>query len=76
MPTVIQADAHDLFRAADKRSVLDGVLLDERGSCAASTTFAGRSNCRRANVTDEAIADYFRLQGAEPQNDDRFQVSE
>ena len=28
------------------------------------------------NVTDEAIAEYIRLQGAEPQNDDRFQVSE
>ena len=28
------------------------------------------------NVTDEVIAEYIRLQGAEPQNDDRFQVSE
>ena len=28
------------------------------------------------NVTDETIAEYIRLQSAEPQNDDRFQVSE
>jgi len=28
------------------------------------------------NVTDETIAEYIRLPGAEPQNDDRFQVSE
>ena len=28
------------------------------------------------NVTDETIAEYIRLQGADPQNDDRFQVSE
>lgn len=28
------------------------------------------------NVTDEVIADYIRLQGAEPADDDRFQVSE
>ena len=32
--------------------------------------------CSSGNVTDEAIAEYIRLQGAEPQNDDRFQVSE
>jgi len=28
------------------------------------------------NVTDETITEYIRLQGAEPQNDDRFQVSD
>jgi REP-associated tyrosine transposase len=28
------------------------------------------------NVTDETIAEYIRLQGAEPQDDDRFQVTE
>ena len=28
------------------------------------------------NVTDETIADYIRLQGAEPQDDDHFRVSE
>ena len=28
------------------------------------------------NVTDEAIAEYIRLQGAEPEDGDRFQVSE
>jgi hypothetical protein len=27
-------------------------------------------------VTDEVIAEYIRLQGGEPQNDDRFRVSE
>ena len=27
-------------------------------------------------VTDDVIAEYIRLQGAEPQDDDRFQVSE
>ena len=32
--------------------------------------------CSSGNVTDEAIAEYIRLQGAEPQDDDRFQVSE
>ena len=32
--------------------------------------------CSSGNVTDEAIAEYIRLQGAESQNDDRFQVSE
>ena len=28
------------------------------------------------NVTDETIAEYIRLQGAEPQDDDRFRISE
>lgn len=32
--------------------------------------------CSSGNVTDETIAEYIRLQGAESQNDDRFQVSE
>jgi hypothetical protein len=32
--------------------------------------------CGSGNVTDEAIAEYIRLQGAEPENDDHFQVSE
>ena len=32
--------------------------------------------CSSGNVTDEVIAEYIRLQGGEPQNDDRFQVSE
>ena len=32
--------------------------------------------CSSGNVTDEAIAEYIRLQGAESQGDDRFQVSE
>src|SRR5229473_7964596 len=32
--------------------------------------------CSSGNVTDEAIAEYIRLQSAEPQDDDRFQVSE
>jgi putative transposase len=32
--------------------------------------------CSSGNVTDEVIAEYIRLQGAEPQDDERFQVSE
>jgi REP element-mobilizing transposase RayT len=32
--------------------------------------------CSSGNVTDETIAEYIRLQGAAPPNDDRFQVSE
>jgi putative transposase len=32
--------------------------------------------CSSGQVTDDVIADYIRLQGAEPPNDDRFQVSE
>jgi len=28
------------------------------------------------NVTDETIAEYIRLQGAEPQDDDRFRITE
>ena len=32
--------------------------------------------CSSGNVTDEVIAEYIRLQGGEPQNDDRFRVSE
>ena len=28
------------------------------------------------NVTDEVIAQYIKLQGAEPEDDDRFRVSE
>ena len=32
--------------------------------------------CSSRNVKDEAIAEDIRLQGAESQNDDRFQVSE
>ena len=33
--------------------------------------------CSSGNVTDEVIAEYIRVQGGEPQNDDdRFQVSE
>ncbi len=47
------------------------------------TTFWGRHLWGRGyfvassgNVTDETIAEYIRLQGAEPQDDDRFHVSE
>ena len=32
--------------------------------------------CTTGNVTDETIAEYIRLQGAEPQDDDRFRVTE
>jgi len=32
--------------------------------------------CSSGNVTDEMIAEYIRQQDAEPQNDERFQVSE
>ena len=32
--------------------------------------------CSSGNVTDEAIAEYIRTQGAEPQDEDRFKVSE
>ena len=32
--------------------------------------------CSSGNVTDEVIAQYIQLQGAEPQDDDRFRVSE
>ena len=32
--------------------------------------------CSSGNVTDEVIAEYIRMQGGEPQNDDRFQISE
>ncbi len=32
--------------------------------------------CSSGNVTDEMIADYIRTQGAEPQDDDRFKVTE
>jgi putative transposase len=32
--------------------------------------------CSSGNVTDEMIAEYIRTQGAEPQDDDRFKVSE
>jgi REP-associated tyrosine transposase len=32
--------------------------------------------CSSGNVTDETIAEYIRLQGAEPQDDDRFRISE
>jgi hypothetical protein len=32
--------------------------------------------CSSGNVTDEVIAEYIRVQGGEPQSDDRFQVSE
>jgi hypothetical protein len=28
------------------------------------------------NVTDDVIAQYIKLQGAEPEDDDRFRVSE
>jgi hypothetical protein len=28
------------------------------------------------NVTDETIAEYIRLQGAEPQDEDRFRITE
>ena len=32
--------------------------------------------CSSGNVTDETIAQYIQLQGAEPQDDDRFRISE
>ena len=32
--------------------------------------------CSSGTVTDETIAQYIQLQGAEPQDDDRFRVSE
>jgi putative transposase len=32
--------------------------------------------CSSGNVTDEVIAEYIRVQGGEPQSDDRFHVSE
>ena len=32
--------------------------------------------CSSGNVTDEMIAEYIRTQGAEPQDDERFKVSE
>ena len=32
--------------------------------------------CSSGNVTDEVIEEYIRLQGAEPQDDERFQVSD
>jgi len=32
--------------------------------------------CSSGNVTDETIAEYIRLQGAEPQDDERFEVSD
>jgi REP element-mobilizing transposase RayT len=32
--------------------------------------------CTSRNVTDEVIAQYIQLQGAEPEDDDRFRVSE
>jgi putative transposase len=32
--------------------------------------------CTSGNVTDEVIAQYIKLQGAEPDDDDRFRVSE
>ena len=32
--------------------------------------------CSSGNVTDEMIAEYIRTQGAEPQDDDRFKVTE
>jgi REP element-mobilizing transposase RayT len=32
--------------------------------------------CSSGNVTDEVIAEYIRVQGGEPQNDDHFPVSE
>ena len=32
--------------------------------------------CSSGNVTDEVIAQYIQLQGAQPQDDDRFRVSE
>lgn len=32
--------------------------------------------CSSGNVTDEMIEEYIRTQGAEPQDDERFKVSE
>ena len=32
--------------------------------------------CSCGNVTDDVIAQYIQLQGAEPQDDDRFRISE
>ena len=32
--------------------------------------------CSSGNVTDEVIAQYIQLQGAEPHDDDRFRISE
>ena len=32
--------------------------------------------CTTGNVTDETIAEYIRLQGAEPQDDERFRITE
>ena len=32
--------------------------------------------CSSGNVTDEVIAQYIKLQGAEPNDEDRFRISE
>jgi putative transposase len=32
--------------------------------------------CSSGNVTDDVIEEYIRLQGAEPQDDERFEISE
>jgi REP-associated tyrosine transposase len=32
--------------------------------------------CTTGNVTDETIAEYIRLQGAEPEDDERFRITE
>jgi putative transposase len=32
--------------------------------------------CSSGNVTDEVISQYIRLQGAEPEDDDRFRITE
>nr|MBA2302061.1 transposase [Acidobacteriota bacterium] len=32
--------------------------------------------CTTGNVTDEVVQEYIRLQGAEPQDDDHFGVTE
>ena len=56
------------------------LLMDHRRL---RTTFWGRHLWARGyfvassgNVTDDVIAQYIKLQGAEPEDDDRFRVSE
>ena len=36
----------------------------------------GYFDCSSGNVTDEMITEYIRTQGAEPQDDERFKISE
>jgi hypothetical protein len=56
--------------------MMTGIGVQHRSECVFTFNRNDRSQSAGTRITDETIAEYIRLQGAEPQDDDRFRVTE